>query len=149
VVLRAHLGYTATEVRAQVIRKLHHRCWVAGTPAAASHHPSETGANDVVIEHLLQASWQIAAGELEPHSMPVEDIWQVRDPCWTLRCDGCRRQLAADGGTRHWSSQAAARQAADDHGWDGALELCPACLALVIPLRRRRFGSLVGAPAVG
>ena len=73
---RAHLGYTATEVRAQVIRKLHHRCWVAGTPAAASHHPSETGANDVVIEHLLQASWQIAAGELEPHAMPVEDIWQ-------------------------------------------------------------------------
>ena len=61
-----------------MIRKLHHRCWVAGTPAAASHHPSETGANDVVIEHLLQASRQIAAGELEPHAMPAEDIWQVR-----------------------------------------------------------------------
>ena len=70
-------------------------------------------------------SLQIALGELEPTAMPVEDIWRVSRPCWTLRCNGCRRQLAADGGHRHWSSQAAARQAADDQGWDGELELCP------------------------
>ncbi len=133
-----------------MIQKLHRRCWIAGTtPALASHHPSEIAANNVVIEHLLQASLQIALGELEPTAMPVEDIWRVSQPCWTLRCNGCRRQLAADGGHRHWSSQVAARQAAGDQGWDGELELCPACLALVIPLRRRRFGSLIGAPAVG
>jgi hypothetical protein len=133
-----------------VIQKLHRRCWIAGTtPALASHHPSEAAANNVVIEHLLQASLQIALGELEPTAMPVEDIWRVSQPCWTLRCNGCRRQLATDGGHRHWSSQAAARQTANDQGWDGELELCPACLALVIPLRRRRFGSLIGAPAVG
>lgn len=132
-----------------MIRKLHHRCWVAGTPAETSHHRSEADANDVVIEHLLQASLQIAIGELEPHAMPVEDVWQVGRPCWTLRCDGCRRQLAVGGGHRHWSSQAVARQAADDQGWDSELELCTTCLALVIPLKRRRFGSLVGAPAVG
>jgi hypothetical protein len=46
-----------------MLRKLHHRCWVAGTPADVSHHQSEAGANDVVIEHLLQASHQIAIGE--------------------------------------------------------------------------------------
>ena len=132
-----------------MIQKLHHRCWIAGTPDLASHHPSEAAANNVVIEHLLQASLQIAMGELEPTAMPAEDIWRESRPCWTLRCNGCRQQLAADGGHRHWSSQAAASQAADDQGWDGELELCPECLALVIPFRRRRFGSLVGAPAVG
>jgi hypothetical protein len=132
-----------------MLRKLHHRCWVAGTPAEVSHHQTEAGANDVVIEHLLQASHQIAVGEREPHAMPAEDVWQLERPCWTLRCAGCRQQLSEDGGPRHWSSPAAARHAADGQGWDGDLELCPACLALVIPLRRRRFGSLVGAPAVG
>ena len=63
-----------------MIQKLHRRCWVAGTPALASHHPSETAANNVVIEHLLQASLQIAMGELEPTAMPVEDIWRVSRP---------------------------------------------------------------------
>ena len=132
-----------------MIQKLHHRCWVAGTPDLASHHPSEAAANNVVIEHLLEASLQIAMGEREPTAMPAEDIWRVSRPCWTLRCNGCRRQFAADGGHRHWSSQAAARQAADDQGWDGELDLCPVCLALVVRLRRRRFGSLAEAPAVG
>ena len=132
-----------------MIRKLQRRCWVAGTPDLASHHPSEIAANNVVIEHLLQASLQIALGELEPTAMPVEDIWRVSQPCWTLRCNGCRQQLKADGGHRHWSSQATARQAADDQGWNGELELCAACLALVIPLKHHRFGALVGAPAVG
>ena len=132
-----------------MIQKLHHRCWIAGTPDLASHHPSEAAANNVVIEHLLQASLQIAMGELDPTAMPAEDIWRESRPCWTLRCNGCRQQLAADGGHRHWSSQAAASQAAENQRWDGELELCPGCLALVIPLRRRRFGELVGAPAVG
>ncbi len=132
-----------------MIQQLHRRCWVAGTPDLASHHPSEAAANNVVIEHLLEASLQIAMGEREPTAMPAEDIWRVSRPCWTLHCNGCRRLLAADGGHRHWSSQAAARQAADDQRWDGELDLCPVCLALVIPLRRRRFGSLVEAPAVG
>jgi hypothetical protein len=132
-----------------VIQKLHRRCWVAGTPDVASHHPSEDAACNVVIEHLLQAALQIAMGEREPTAMPVEDIWRESRPCWTLRCNGCRRQLTADGGHRHLASQAAARQVADDQGWNGDLELCPGCLALVIPLRRRRFGSLVEAPAVG
>ena len=131
-----------------MIHKLQRRCWVAGTPDLASHHPTELAACKVIIEHLLQAALQIAMGEREPTAMPVEDIWRESQPCWTLRCNGCRRQLTAEVG-RHWSSHAAARQAADTQGWNGELELCPACLELVIPLKRPRFGSLAEAPAVG
>ena len=63
-----------------MIQKLHRRCWVAGTPDLVSHHPSEAAANNVVIEHLLQASLQIAMGELDPTAMPAEDIWRASRP---------------------------------------------------------------------
>ena len=134
-----------------MLRQLHHRCWVVGVPirgAEVTHHHSEMAASGAVVDHLLQASLQVAIGQRAPDAMPVEDLWQLPRPCWTMRCSGCRR-LFSGAGQRHWPSPDAARRAADGQEWAGDLELCPACVALVIPLRRRRIGSPVEAPAAG
>lgn len=133
-----------------MLRQLHHRCWVVGMPGGTegSHHHSEMAASGTFLDHLLQAGRQVAIGERAPDAMPLEDLWQLPRPCWTLRCSGCR-SLFSCGGQRHWSTPDAARRAADKQQWGGDLELCPACVALVIPLRPRRVGSPVEAPAVG
>ena len=133
-----------------MLRPLHHRCWVVGVPGGMDgrHHHSEVAAAGAVVDHLLQAGLQVAIGARAPDAMPVQDLWQLPQPCWTMRCSGCR-QLFTSRGHRHWSSQDAARRAADGQGWAGDLELCPGCVALVIPLRRRRIGSPVEAPAIG
>ena len=133
-----------------MLRQLRHRCWVVGVPGgtSGSHHPSEVAAADRMVDHLLHASRQVAIGRRPPDAMPVEDLWQLPGPCWTMRCSGCRR-LFSGAGQRHWSSPDAARRAADGQEWAGDLELCPACVALVIPLRRRRIDSTAEAPAAG
>jgi len=133
-----------------MLRQLRHRCWVVGVPGgtSGSHHPSEVAAADRMVDHLLHASRQVAIGRRPPDAMPVEDLWQLPGPCWTMRCSGCRR-LFSGAGRRHWPDRDAARRAAYAQGWAGDLELCPACVALVIPLRRRRISSTAEAPAAG
>ena len=82
-----------------MLRQLRHRCWVVGVPGgtSGSHHPSEVAAADRMVDHLLHASRQVAIGRRPPDAMPVEDLWQLPGPCWTMRCSGCRRLSQARG----------------------------------------------------
>jgi hypothetical protein len=132
-----------------MLRQLHYRCWVtvAYGQSDGHHHRSDQAAYEAVVGRLLDAGVRIATGLAQPDEIPIEDMRQQPRPCWTMRCSGCARQLRSPQ-AQHWFSIDDARAAADAQGWDGELELCQGCLALVIPLRRRT-GPLVAAPAAG
>ena len=61
------------------------------------HHHSEVAAAGAVVDHLLHAGLQVAIGARAPDAMPVQDLWQLPQPCWTMRCSGCRQLFTCRG----------------------------------------------------
>lgn len=132
-----------------MFRQIHGRCWIAGVPGEpiTRHHRTDKAAARAFTDRMLDAWDRWHDGEIARHDVPVQDMWQLETPCWTLRCDGCR-QLLDVAGLTHFPSMAAFAKAAHDHGWDVDLLLCAHCQTLVVPLRPRT-GQQGAAPAAG
>ncbi len=133
-----------------MLSESHRRCWIAAAPGAAQghHHRTEAAAARACVDRLMAAMEQVIRGLRRRESIPIEELSQLHQRCWTMSCDGCRRQLVVDG-QRHWAGPQQASRFAAASGWDEELELCGECVRLVVPLkslidRRQVAGSAAG-----